>query len=139
MKIYYISPSRLYFAIDEDGIFQIAKQKEKAINPHAIRLERLRVTIGDTHCTRDCLFLSGKDLLTLVSWWMRSGRRLNHTFDALFDGSTGGMFFEVVRAMWRIIYGREDEAFGETRHFLNEQLRIHGPDLLAMRRQKLSH
>lgn len=132
MKIYYISPGRLYFAIDEDGIFQIAKQKEKEINPHAIRLERLRVTTGDTHCARDCLFLSGKDLLTLTAWWLRSGRRLNRTFDALFEGSTGALF-EVVRAMWRIIYGREDEAFGETRYFVNEQLRIHGSDLLAMR------
>lgn len=133
MMIYYLEPHRLYLAVDDGELWMVQKASPGVpMNPHAFRVDRLRVTTGNLYVDRGTLALDGPGLLTLTAWWLRNhstakGRGLLRLFDHTSRVDV------VVKAMWRIRHGREHEAVGEEAFFVSEQDRLHGSTLRAMR------
>jgi hypothetical protein len=130
----YVESERLFLPLAMDGTLLGAKSRKagEPLHPHAIPVECMRLSYDQRYMTGDCVYLDGADLLTLAAF--HAACRPRRPFD--YFAGQHALFERTAWAILRIVYGLEDDAIGEARYHIAEQLRQNGPTLLAMRAEK---
>ena len=130
----FVASERLYLDLAESGRLLSAKSRKagEPLHPHAIPVERMRLSYDQRYLTADCIYLNGADLLELAAF--HAACRPRRPFD--YFAGQHALVESTACAILRITHGLEDDAIGESRYHIAEQLRQHGPTLLALRAAK---
>lgn len=130
----YVESERLYLPLAMDGtlLSALPRKAGQPLHSHAIVVERMRLSYDRRYLTRDCIYLNGADLLELAAF--HAACRPRRPFD--YFAGQHALIDSTAWAILRITHGLEDDAIGESRYHIAEQLRQHGPTLLALRAAK---